>query len=96
MADPFILVIGDDTIFEFCVEDTDRNVVTTNIDQFTPWNSPVVTYNDVFPMPPCAADECCYLIGSTTVGPVGTWRAEVTVLDAEGNSNMITFYATTS
>jgi hypothetical protein len=96
MAEPFILVIGDDTIFEYCVEDTDRDVVRTNIDQFTPWNSPVLTYNDVFPMPPCAVDECCYLIYSTTIGPVGTWRMETTVLDAEGNSYMLTLYATVS
>ena len=96
MADPFILVIGDDLIFDFCVEDTDRNVVRTNTDQFTPWNSPVLTYNDVLVVPPCAADECCWFTTVEIIGPVGTWRVENTVLDAEGNSDMITFYATTS
>ena len=90
------MVIGDDTIFDFCVEDIDRNVVVTNTDQFTPWDSNVVTYNDVIPVPACASDECCWSSAIDIVGPVGTWRVEFTVTDAKGNSDVITFYATVS
>jgi len=96
MADPFILVIGDDVFLDFCVADTGRDVVTAIFDEFNPWDSAVVDVATSRAVPACAADECCWFLGSTIGGPVGTWRMELSVLDAQGNSDMFVFYYTIS
>ena len=96
MADPLILVIGDDVIFEFCVEDIGRDVVTSIFDEFTPWDSAVVATNVAMAVPACAADECCWFTTTTIVGPVGTWRLEFSVWDAQGNSDIRYIYSTVS
>jgi len=96
MADPFILVIGDDLIFTFCVEDVGRDVVTTTIDRFTPWDSDVVDNSAAMAVPACATDECCWFTTTTVIGPVGTWRTEFSVLDEQGNSDMIVIYSNIS
>jgi hypothetical protein len=96
MADPLILVIGDDVIFEFCVEDLDRDVVTAIFDEFTPWDSAVIALSTSRAVPACGADECCWFTTSTIGGPVGTWRMEFSVLDAEGYSDIWYLYYTIS
>lgn len=96
IADPLILVIGDDLIFDFCVEDTGRDVVTTIYDEFTPWDSSVVTLSNSMAVPVCNADECCWFTNTTVGGPVGTWRMEFSVLDAQGNSDLWFIYYTIS
>ena len=84
IADPYLVNIGDDIFWNFCVEDLDHDVTTVRVLQYSPFTGTVPIRDQTWNIP-CGVDECCWWIMFTIVGPAGDWRAEGIASDAAGH-----------